>query len=828
MFIDKHKILKIIAAYFLVLLMPGVCFSQTTIRLLPKKGLFITTENLTWGSGSEINFFTPDKKNHHYFFNWWDQDIDSSKKEKDILFIGSENTAVNGFYTLKRNKAIATSSFDCKWNLKENALADILYAKLWLPFLQETKWGNSKQQFDLNNAGTFLDTVLTLQTPFGFFKFSATHPFKIKRSDHPSPGKKDYDKRSQYLIIYEENILIEQQSGLHRNFIIEALEKKDKIEQHSVYKQTDLKTVSDIWQPDLKPGVLLPEPQFKELKNELYIIPKTKSFTVSAAVQQFRKLLLLNWQIGTAYYPVIETEINKALADEGYQILIDASVIRVQYKTPSGLQYALQTLVQLTQNKNQQLVIPQGIIKDEPSVSWRGIHMFTGPASWQLHRTMYDRVLLPLKMNKTVLQCEQAAWRNFPEIHNAISVPLKDLKEEFNYLRKNNCEPVPLIQSLGHMEWFFKAKKNRFMAVNPQYPYTLNPDLQQSKRVIKKLWDEVFNLLHPKTMHIGFDEIGMIGFNKPREKEIDYWKTQLNLLDKYAKNKKAALMIWGDMGLAPDEGPDACNGLTKERASIIRQTIPAGTLIGDWHYLGNPNPEVYTKNLKIWKSNNNIPIATPWLSPDNVRGFVLAAIQEKAGVLQSTWADFESSEKNMLLNIEQFAAYILAMDYAWSGRKELPKELPYDAVQEWTNRFYAQSKPIGDKNGWRIAAPIQLQNISSAAQMNLPAAYNFKWKPISSSGFAFKATTETILPEGTPVAMIRFLEKDNVVYEKQIRYGVEVRSKTDQRTIYAYTPGKDEKTLFDFFQKKLTINGVQIKNLHAASGLTIDELILIE
>jgi len=101
-------------------------------------------------------------------------------------------------------------------------------------------------------------------------------------------------------------------------------------------------------------------------------------------------------------------------------------------------------------------------------------------------------------------------------------------------------------------------------------------------------------------------------------------------------------------------------------------------------------------------------------------------------------------------------------------------------------------------------------------------------KQISSSGFVFKATTEIILPEGTPLAVVQFMENEKVVYEKQIRYGVEVRSKTDQRNIYAHAPGKDKKTLFDFFQKQLTITGVRIKNLHAASGLTIDELMLIE
>ena len=65
----------------------------------------------------------------------------------------------------------------------------------------------------------------------------------------------------------------------------------------------------------------------------------------------------------------------------------------------------------------------------------------------------------------------------------------------------------------------------------------------------------------------------------------------------------------------------------------------------------------------------------------------------------------------MLLNIEQFGAYILAMDYAWSGRKELPEQLPYNAIEEWVTRFYSQAKPLQNKNGWRINESIHIINL---------------------------------------------------------------------------------------------------------------------
>ena len=827
MYINKEKVYSFLKPFIFFIFLPFFSAAQTTSTLVPKKGLFVTTNNLTWISGSEINFLTPQRNNHHYYFTWWEQDVDSTQLEKDVLLIGSENTAVSGTYSLEKTNNLTKTFIDCKWNLKEPAVTDIVYAKIWLPFLNEATWSSNNQK-DIKNLPEFHDTLLVASTPFGTFQFRSSHPFKIKVNANPNPGAKDYTQRSQYLILYDENIPVNQTEGLHRSFFVEEVHAAAALQNNSITRNVGFEKVNDVWKHSVKQNPLLPQPKLILLTEKQYVIPLAKPAVVSEVVNQYRNILQLQWQIGNNYYPNIITQQNNSLPVEGYVIDIKEQSINIQYKTKQGLQYALHTLVQLTKNENEKLVIPQGNIKDEPSVAWRGIHMFTGPTSWQLHKRMYDRILFPLKMDKVVLQCEQAEWKAFPEIHNSISVPLKDLKSEFDYLRKNNVEPIPLIQSLGHMEWFFKPKKNRFLAVNPQYPYTLNPDLPKARQAIKQLWDEAFTLLKPTTIHIGFDEIGMIGFNIPREKEIDFFKSQITLLSNYAKSKKAKLMIWGDMGLAPGEGPDALNGVSKKRAAIIRSFIPAGTYIGDWHYLNNPDPEVYKTNLQIWKQNNNFPLASPWLWPNNIRGFVHAAIDEKAGVLQTTWADFESSEKNMLQNIEQFGAYILAMDYAWSGRKELPEKLPYDAVEEWASRFYSQPKPISNKNGWRISEPVQLQNITAAAQMNLPVAYNLKWKPVSSSGFVFKATTETILPEGTPVAVVQFMENEKVVYEKQIRYGVEIRSKTDQRNIYAHTPGKDEKTLFVFFQKQLTITGVRIKNLHAASGLAIDELMLIE
>ncbi|MBS4066530.1 MAG: hypothetical protein KGZ74_18355 [Chitinophagaceae bacterium] len=818
--------LKTLLAFTSLAIFTITANAQTTSQLIPKKGLFVTTNNLNWITGSEINFLTPKRNNHHYYFTWWEQDEVQQQYGK-VLQIGSRNTAVYGTYSLKQEQKIISTSFQCQWNQDDSALADIVYAKLWLPFLSNAEWRGSTNEV-VTDLANYKGATLQLTTPFGTFVFQSNHPFKIKMNANLQPGEKDYTARSQYLVIYENNIPVNKSMKLNRSFSVTEVQSIPASTKRSIVTTIQPETATNSWTNAVAQQVVLPQPKLIELSNEQYIIPSSKPLSVAPAVQQYRDKLKLHWQISNNYFPNIQTQQNDQLADEGYQIEIKEKLIAIQYKTPQGLQHAVYTLVQLTKNENGQLIIPQGIIKDEPSVAWRGIHMFTGPASWQLHKRMYDRILFPLKMNKLVLQCEQAQWKSRPELHNNISVPMNHLKAEFAYLRKHYNEPIPLIQSLGHMEWFFKPKQNRFMAVNPQYPYTLNPDLPQSQTAVKQLWDETFALLKPQTMHIGFDEIGMIGFHQPREKEVDYFKTQINFLHKYAQEKKAKLMLWGDMGLGPGEGPDALNGHTKERAATIRSFIPNGSYVADWHYINNSNPEIYKTNLQLWKQNNNMPLASPWLWPNNVRGFVHASIDKGAGVLQTTWADFESSEKNMLLNIEQFGAYILAMDYAWSGRKELPEQLPYDPIAEWATRFYSQAKPIKNKNGWKINEAVQFQNITSAAQKELPVSCKFNFSTKSSSGFVLKASTETILQEGTVVAEIIFYSNNQIIYKKQLRYGMDIRSVSDARMIFAHTKGKDEKTLYDFFQKQMNITGVEIKNLHPASGMKLEELMLIE
>ena len=228
--------LKIIIGALLLLLKTPLLFSQTTARLIPKKGLHVTTNNISWITGSEINFFTSEKK-HQYYFTWWEQDAYSPKSGHDQLFIGSKNTAVDGVYQLEQEDTKVNMHFDCNWNLKDDGLADVVYAKIWLPYLKEAKW-SSVLQSDINNWKVFNEKTLLATTAFGTFKFTASHPFKVRLEADLQPGINEYSKRSQYMILYDDNILVTDSFKLQRSFFMEEVKEVQKFKKSGIiYKK---------------------------------------------------------------------------------------------------------------------------------------------------------------------------------------------------------------------------------------------------------------------------------------------------------------------------------------------------------------------------------------------------------------------------------------------------------------------------------------------------------------------------------------------------------------------------------------------------------------
>lgn len=824
-----NKIFYTICVFAAIHICCSVQGQELNASLIPKKGLWIKSEALAWGMGSEINFLDADRKHHEYYFTWWEQDADTSHSGKDILWIGSKNTAVNGDLVLTNKKNNLSLALNCTWNKTTQGVCDILYLKIWTPFFKNARWFNNTGKEITAELESFSDTTIFAKTPFGEFQFCASAPFQFRREENIFLKETDFSARSQFLYLEEKNIKLNAHEKISRTFSIKQIgERKGfPIANKDTTLLNSFKKKEGVWQPITGKMTLLPRPSEWAAEEGELVLPISKTNPTDSLLTEFNKIVKKYWQVDNFLSPIIHAKKEYNLAPEAYSLRI-STTIDIGYASKQGLQHAIESLGQLVYQKNGSLVLRHSQINDHPKIDWRGIHMFTGPTSWALHKKMFENVLLPLKINKAVLQCEQAKWKSFPSIHNSISIGLDDLKNEFSYLRSKQVEPIPLIQSLGHMEWFFKPMDNRTLAINPSYPYTLNVFKPEATKAMYKIWEEAIALLKPQTIHVGFDEIGMIGFNWPREKEVELFRKQIKWLSSYTKKKELSLMIWGDMGLAPGEGPDACNGVNENRAAQIRKLIPPKTWVADWHYLGNPDPTVYRKNLSIWKNGGHQPLASPWFIGDNIRGFTLAALEQKAGVLQTTWADFESSELNMLKNIEQFGAYVLALDYSWSGRNELPRELPYEPIQEFTNRFYRQSLPPQSSSGWTWNGDIHLKNCTDTTNHSINKLNFELGDEIRTCGIKLLAETQVILPESTPVAILQLYSNNVPIYETTLLYGRDARATQDPRPIYKRIPERNKHEWVEFLEAGIRIDKIVIKSLHPATGLMIKEFSLID
>ncbi len=484
------------------------------------------------------------------------------------------------------------------------------------------------------------------------------------------------------------------------------------------------------------------------------------------------------------------------LLAEGYRLTVRREGIEAVGQDDAGARNALYTLALLARPVGGRLQVPLGTVRDWPSAGFRGVHLFVGPDSKAFQERLFRRVLRPLKMNRAVFQCERTDWTAFPGIRTELTMTRDALADRFAFVRSLGIEPIPLIQSLGHMEWFFANGQNLDLAFNPASPYTIDPRKPGARKALEAIWDEAVRLLRPKTIHFGLDEIDMVGFPDDPELATRLWEEALSILSGIAERHGVRAMLWGDMALAPAEAVDAANGHDPETARRRRAAIPKGWQIADWHYAARPEPEPFRKSLQVWKSEGYQPIASTWYSPDNVRSFTLAAIAEGCGTLQTTWAGYTSTEKAMREQWPQAAAYVLSADYAWSGRHDRIAELDYVAG-DLLRRLYGDRpgrvaprrgwfalwKPLGRETaaaGSRVALnePLALTTVVGPGGERLPSEVRLRWE-VRGGTLVVALDAAARSQDGEPIGRLT-VGTDEGERTLELRYGAHVRTAADR------------------------------------------------
>lgn len=588
----------------------------------------------------------------------------------------------------------------------------------------------------------------------------------------------------------------------------------------TVRLEAQLRTMPDAVLPDLDRPQLLPTPKVAELNFERSAAAEFRPLVnaldraAARAVESFasrklppaRRLHSVPW-FQSFPKATIEPGLDPERHSQAFELRIQRrpdgfADIEIAYGGEEGHRHAVSTLAQLLFVQGGEVRLPTGHVRDWPRVAWRGVHLFVGPQALEFHERLIAKVLAPLRFNHVVLQCERTSWRATPGTATAMTMSRDDLVRLFALYRRHGIEPIPLIQSFGHMGWLFANGQNLDLAFNRDVPFSLDPRKPAARNKIAEIWREAVRVLKPKRVHFGLDEVDMRGWPADPGLVTELWGLQLTHLSALAKELNVGPMLWGDKGLSPGEAIDATHGDDATQAAARRKAIPRDAVIADWHYRAENDPEAFRASLQLWRREGYRPIASMWFRPENIRGFTLAAIAEGAGTLQTTWAGYESNEANMLKEVHQFSAMVLAADYAWSGRTERLEDLPYHPLNVFRTRFY-ETPEFTRRDGFGLAIPNQaseearlgsvlfrrlLEPLTLVSKLNpedvaRPRTFEFDLGPgRSARRLWFAVGTTEPAGEGEPVGEIEVHWRIGTEIHRQTRrlfYGRQVRTVKD-------------------------------------------------
>ena len=368
---------------------------------------------------------------------------------------------------------------------------------------------------------------------------------------------------------------------------------------------------------------------------------------------------------------------------EGYRISVTSRGILIQAGTIQGVFYGLQTLGQLIETRGQNFSCPAVEITDWPSLKFRGAHWFPSASGAAMDRRLIENIFSTFKFNHCVIQCEAARWDSHPEIAMSNSISKADLRQLVELCRQQFLEPIPLINVPGHADWMFRHGQNSDLVEDPKAPYACCVSNPKTIQFIEDVMAECIDVFHPQLFHIGHDEITLRGRFPNPDSPFYHGQTATTLTIESANRladwlavRGIGTMMWGDMLLGPGEAADATSAKTVADARARRAGVSKKITIADWHYIWNAD----TRSLNALQADGFHTVAATWMEPVNIFRFSRAAIAAGSdGLLQTTWAGYFPDERALKADTMQFAAYVIAADYAWSGRTDPPAKLGYDA-----------------------------------------------------------------------------------------------------------------------------------------------------
>lgn len=381
---------------------------------------------------------------------------------------------------------------------------------------------------------------------------------------------------------------------------------------------------------------------------------------------------------------VVPPNVHAPKKAEGYCVRVGQREAIVAGQDAQGVLYGAQTVCQLLRRDVHGVALLPAQVDDYPTLGWRGAHLFVGKDALPFHTRLIARIFARLKFNNLVLECEQARWDTLGRAAPPWAMSKADLGREIRFAHAYGLAVTPLVNSVGHMGWLFADKANLPLAEDPDTPYAAYVSSHAADQRLFQLYDEVLETFHSPALHIGGDEATLRGRFPWRSRAryptvADAYIAHVRRLHDYLKTKHVRTWLWADMLLAPGETQDFCNAPTLAQARQMRAALPHDLVLFDWHYAARGD---FSSPRRLQNAGFGTVIGASWNNPENIAVFSKAlAAQGERGLLQTTWAGYNSRAENLTHEAAQFTAFVVAAEEAWNGGRTDPAHLPFDPAR---------------------------------------------------------------------------------------------------------------------------------------------------
>jgi hypothetical protein len=322
------------------------------------------------------------------------------------------------------------------------------------------------------------------------------------------------------------------------------------------------------------------------------------------------------------------------LGAEGYIVRVDSKLVLVAGTDDRGAFYGLQSLRQLVAADDKDVRIHGVLVRDQPDKSYRGIYMFLpGRDNIAFFKRFVRDFMALYKYNTLILEMNACmrldshpelnyGWvqfardanyscRNYPPrpAHNMEQnsshqdtadggfLEKEEVADLASWARKHHIEVVPSLPSFTHS--YYLLSEHRELAAVPQnkWPDIYCPTMSKSYDLVFEVYDEYLDVLKPKSVHIGHDELFLPVDVSPqcRDRDIgELFGEDVKRIHDHLASRGVKTQLWGDMllqsvrgsGLQKKHAPDGWTyespgGLTPEQ---VERLIPKDCLIYNWFW----------------------------------------------------------------------------------------------------------------------------------------------------------------------------------------------------------------------------------------------------